>query len=329
MAFYAPRPDLLDRFRASLTALGGAPMPLGIAFSGGPDSLALLLLAAGAFPGRVEAATVDHGLRPGSADEAAQASAVCAAIGVPHATLKVSVPPGASTQAQARAARYEALGIWSSERGISCLLTAHHLDDQAETVLMRLLRGSGVAGLAGIRARRPLASGSQAETLRPLLGWRRTELVEIAAASGLAVAADPSNRDEAYDRVRIRRLLAESAWLDPAALARSASALADAEDALEAVTAVHFASAVIQGENGLLFQPGDLHVELRRRILLRCIRRFVPDAAPRGEEISNLLSALEQGRAATLAGVMVKPAGTAWRIAPAPPRRLARGGQAV
>jgi tRNA(Ile)-lysidine synthase len=318
-----PSEPLIDRFRDELAALGPAPTPLGIAFSGGPDSLALLLLAAAAFPGRVRAATVDHGLREGSAAEAALAARVCDSLGVAHSTLTVSVAPGASVQAHAREARYGALAQWMATAGVPTLLTAHHLDDQAETLLMRLMRGGGVAGLAGIRARRPLA-GSGGALLRPLLGWRRAELAQIAAASGLQAVLDPSNRDDAFDRVRLRRRLAETPWLDPLPLARSAAALADAEDALAAFAQRAFAQAVDEGESHLLLRPAGLPAEIRRRLLLLCLRRFAAEATPRGEQVGELLAALEAGGAATLAGVKFAVAANgAWRIAPAPPRRLA------
>ena len=98
----------------------------------------------------MEAATVDHGLRPDAADEAAEVARVCAMLGVPHATLAVTVPEG-NVQNEARTARYAALAEWMARQGLAALLTAHHADDQAETLLLRLNRASGVAGLAGVR----------------------------------------------------------------------------------------------------------------------------------------------------------------------------------
>jgi tRNA(Ile)-lysidine synthase len=319
MSAVLPPAPLLERFRVDLAALGKVTPPLGIAFSGGPDSLALLLLAAAAFSGEVRAATVDHGLRDGSAAEAALASKICASLSVPHTILSVTVPIGASVQAHARASRYEALADWMADAGVPTLLTAHHLDDQAETLLMRLMRGAGVAGLAGIRARRPLG---EATLLRPLLGWRRADLAAIVAASGIAFATDPSNHDDAYDRVRVRRHLADANWLDPLPLARSAAALADAEEALQAFTD-RCRDAIAEHEDHLLLSPAGLPTEIRRRLLLLCLRRFAPVAAPRGEQLSDLLALLEVGRAATLAGVQIVPTPDGWRASPAPPRRLA------
>jgi tRNA(Ile)-lysidine synthase len=315
-------PALVERFRADLAGLGPVGTPLGIAFSGGPDSLALLLLAAAAFPGQVRAATVDHGLRDASAAEAALAARICESLSIPHRILAVSVSSGASIQAQAREARYRALGGWMDAEGVPSLLTAHHLDDQAETLLMRLLRGAGVAGLAGIRARRPLGT-SGAEILRPLLGWRRYELGELAAASGLTFAADPSNCDEAFDRVRLRRLLAGAPWLDPVPLARSAAALADAEEALQAAADRYFREKVERCDGHLLLRPAGLPAEIRRRLLLACLHRFMPEARPRGEQLTDLLAALEAGGTATLAGVKFSAVAAGWHVSPAPPRRLA------
>ncbi|MFK4003037.1 tRNA lysidine(34) synthetase TilS [Qipengyuania sp. NPDC077563] len=224
-------PELLDRFRADLFTLrpqlkAGADK-LGIALSGGGDSLALLLLAKGALPGRVEAATVDHQLREGSAEEAELASRYCAQIDVPHRILKVKVP-GGNLQSQARAARYRVLAAWCEERGLSGLATAHQLDDQAETFFMRLNRGSGLGGLASIRALSNVPETS-ISLVRPLLAWKREELARIVKTSGWEAIQDPSNSNTDFDRVRMRENLARCDWIDLDALGRSAQHLAAAD----------------------------------------------------------------------------------------------------
>ena len=318
-----PAPDLVDRFRRDLAALAGDPPGrLGVAVSGGPDSLALLLLAAAAFPGEVEAATVDHGLRRESADEAAYVAEVCATLRTPHRVLSVAVAAGGEgVQANARAARYAALAAWMAERGLAVLLTAHHADDQAETLLMRLNRGAGVAGLAGVRAHRTLPGG--ALLCRPLLGWRREELAALVRAAGLEPVDDPSNRDEAYDRVRLRARLAGADWLDLPALARSAAVLAEAEEALEATARRLEAERVEARDGAVVLHPDDVPAELLRRLLLGCLRRVAPDAAPRGAQLTDLAEGLREGRTLTLAGVRCRGGG-AWRFDRAPARRQQR-----
>jgi tRNA(Ile)-lysidine synthase len=322
MASPSPSPARIERFRRDLEALGPAPGAFGVAVSGGPDSVALLLLASAAFPGRVEAATVDHQLRPESRAEALDVAAICAALECPHRILIVDVPPGGQgVQGEARRSRYEALGGWMAESGISNLLTAHHADDQAETLVMRLLRGSGVAGLAGVRARRPVdGAGERACVYRPLLGWRRAELAEIVRESGLEAADDPSNRDVAFDRVRVRRHLAETAWLEPDAIARSAAALADAEEALEAAAGRLFDERTEQRDRAILLRPEDVPAELLRRIVLRCLRCISPGAAPRGEQIGALINQLRAGATVTLSGVKCS-GGPQFRFEAAPSRR--------
>jgi len=314
---------LLTRFRRDLEALTSVPAPrLALAVSGGPDSLALLLLAAAAYPDRVEAATVDHGLRPEAADEAALVARHCAALGVPHEALAVSVvAQGEGLQSAARRARYAVLGEWMVRRDIPTLLTAHHADDQAETLLMRLARGSGVAGLAGIRASGPIPGCPGTRRLhRPLLRWRCSELSAIVAASGLEAVTDPANSDERFDRARIRRRLAQAPWLDPAALARSAAALADAEDAIARTADALFATRVRRIDGALMLDAAGLPRELIRRLTARCLTTLAPDAAPRGDQLTALLDRLEGGATTTLCGV--KCTGPApFRFQPAPPRR--------
>jgi tRNA(Ile)-lysidine synthase len=310
---HAPSAGPVGRFRTDLQALTGqAPGRIGIAVSGGPDSLALLLLACAAFPGTVQAATVDHGLRPESADEADLVARLCGARGIPHAVLKPGQPITGNLQSAARRVRYALLEAWRAEQGLDWILTAHHADDQAETLLMRLNRGSGVGGLAGIRA-------VNGRVLRPLLGWRRSELERIVAEAGIDAVADPSNRDERFDRARLRRALEAADWIDRPAIARSARALADAEEALD-WAAERLAAERIEGDaESLQLDPADVPPELRRRLLLRALRRIDADAAPRGEELSRLLATLEQGGTATLSGVKAE-GGETWRFSPAPPR---------
>src|SRR5206468_9734453 len=126
---------LLNRFRHDLDALVPGDVRIGVAVSGGPDSLALLLLAAAARPGQVEAATIDHGLRAEAHDEAVMVAAVCDRLAVRHATLTArwSEVPETAIQERARNQRYRLLGYWAEERGLDALATAHHAEDQAET----------------------------------------------------------------------------------------------------------------------------------------------------------------------------------------------------
>jgi tRNA(Ile)-lysidine synthase len=210
----------IERFARDLDGLIAPGARIGVAVSGGPDSIALLLLAAAARPDMVEAATVDHALRSGSRDEAEMVGRLCERLGISHhiLTAEWSQKPQTAIQEHAREARYRLLSAWASERQLDAIVTAHHLDDQAETLVMRLMRGAGVRGLAAMR---PLSTvpTSGLPLLRPLLGWRRFELAQICASAGLVPAADPSNEDEQFERVRVRRALADADWLDATSLA--------------------------------------------------------------------------------------------------------------
>jgi tRNA(Ile)-lysidine synthase len=304
------------RFRADFERLGaGAVRPFGVAVSGGPDSLALLLLANAAFPGLVHAATVDHGLRSESRDEAEMVAGLCARMGVPHAILSAGMTATSNVQAAARARRYDLLADWAEERGLASILTAHHLDDQAETLLLRLLRGSGLAGLAGIRARQD----GPVPVLRPLLGWRRAELAAVVEGAGIAPVLDPSNEDERFDRARLRKRLAGADWIDPAPLARSAAALAEAEEALGWVVGALWRERVVAAGDGFSLDPAGLPAELRRRLVLGVLAA-IGGPSPRGEEVTRLIATLEAGGTATLSGAKCA-GGARWRFAPAPPRR--------
>ena len=313
-------PTLIDRFRADLDALSAPRERIGIAVSGGPDSLALLLLAAAARTGLVEAATVDHGLRAESRVEAEMVARICAELRVPHEILAVewSEPPSSAIQERAREARYRLLAGWLVERKLKALATAHHADDQAETILMRLNRGSGLRGLAGMRAT-SVVPGSRLPLLRPLLSWQRAELEQLCAAAGLEPAVDPSNSDDQFERVRIRKALADAAWLSPEALARSAAHLASADDALGWVAEGLALARVTDDADGLQVDADGLPLELQRRLLLIAFARFHA-AEPRGADLMRAIEALSRGNSTTLSGLKLQ-GGQPWRITKAPPRR--------
>ncbi|MBA2771598.1 MAG: tRNA lysidine(34) synthetase TilS [Sphingomonas sp.] len=299
---------------------------LGVAVSGGPDSLALLLLAAAARPNKVEAATVDHALRPDSAAEAAAVADLCGQLQVPHATLTAQWDrrPDTAVQERARAERYRLLGRWLAERGLATLATAHHLDDQAETVLMRLARGAGVRGLAGIRPLGPLPGGRH-RLIRPLLGWSRDELGAVCEAAGVDPVHDPGNKDEQFERVRVRHALAVAQWLDPRAIARSATNLTAADLALDWAAAREWERSVERGEQQIAYRPAQTPPEIRRRIVSRALGMVATegqDTALRGREIDQLLEILRSGGTATLRGARCS-GGEVWTFAPAPPRRQA------
>ena len=196
--------EALDRLVPAFASNG---QKLGLAVSGGPDSLALLLLASEACPGRVAAATVDHGLRPAARTEAEFVAAICRERGIPHEILRPVIPIRGSIQSAARHARYGLLHDWMKEEHIHWLATAHHADDQLETMIMRILRGSGIDGMSGIREKRT-------DIIRPLLHFQKSELVAYVANQGLDAVDDPSNRDQGFDRVRVRNALQDLEGFD-------------------------------------------------------------------------------------------------------------------
>lgn len=277
----------------------------------------MLLLAAEALPGQVEAATVDHRLRPESGDEAAMVAALCEKLGVPHEILTVEVEPG-NVQAEARTARYAALAEWMERRELGALLTAHHADDQAETLLLRLNRGSGVAGLAGVRGAGRVP-GTRLPLLRPLLDWRRSELAHVIAESGVTAAQDPSNTNPKYDRARIRAALAETDWLDIPAIAASASHLADADAALDWAAAREWTECVEKAPMGLTYRP-----QAPRAIALRVISRIVRELdgeEPRGSAVARLFDSLLARQPASIGNLVARAGPGGWSFMKAPARR--------
>lgn len=269
------------------------PGPVGVAVSGGGDSVALLLLLAAIRP--VAAATVDHGLRPEAAAEAAAVARICADRGIPHAILPWRGWTGrGNLQAEARAARRRLIGAWAAERDLAGVALGHTLDDQAETFLLRLARGSGVDGLAGMAF---AVRGEGALWLRPLLEVRREALRRWLAGQGVAWAEDPSNADPAFARVRARAALKPLATLGlgPERLAATAAAMARARAALEAATAALARACLEPGRAGdLTLDPGpwaEAPEEIRLRLLAAALGWVA--GAPLRPRLSALSAAAE------------------------------------
>ncbi len=314
-----------------------------LAVSGGPDSVALMAMAArwsaglGTEAPTLRVATVDHGLRPGSRAEAGQVAVMAGALGLAHAILDWEGPkPTTGVQARARAARYALLAAHARAVGATCVLTGHHADDQAETVLLRLLRGSGVAGLAGMRRDTALAPGLR--LVRPLLGVRKAELVAFCQRRGLSTVEDPSNADPAYARARLRARASSlaSLGLDGPALLRLAGRMARADDALDAETS-RLERLLAPRKAGNLYRADFTEViraepAILGRLLERAIEHAVPRTGPlplrRLESLTAAIGdALALGRShrATLGGARIVCGGDAVvEVTPEPTRRRGR-----
>jgi tRNA(Ile)-lysidine synthase len=247
---------------------------------------------------------------------------LCDRLGVRHAilTARWSQVPETAIQERARHQRYMLLGYWAEENGLDAIVTAHHAEDQAETLLMRLARGAGVRGLAGMRPK-SVTPGAHVRLVRPLLGWRRAELEEVCRAAGVSPISDPSNQDEKFERVRVRRAIAGLDWLDAGAVAQSAANLADADAALDWAMKEEWTRAVHEKRDSITYRPSDLPAEIIRRVVARAIRRLATegDRDPRGAELTRLVTTLADGGSATLRGVLCR-GGPEWSFVPSPNR---------
>jgi tRNA(Ile)-lysidine synthase len=294
-----------------------------LAVSGGADSMALMHLVArwrdlvGEPKPRVLVATVDHGLREGSAEEARLVARVAENIGLGHETLVWrDAKPARAVQETARDARYRLLARLAGGAGAAnpAVVTAHHRDDQAETVLMRLGRGSGVDGLSAMAPCAPLGRGSAVVLLRPLLGIAKARLVATLRTRGLSWVEDPSNEQAGFERVRLRRASAvlaelglenERIALSAARLRRARTALAAAMGELLAAAADLHAGAYASIDR-LRFDGAPEELRLR---LLACLVAATGGAAPRPRlsELEQLLERLAGGgaRGVTLGGCIV------------------------
>lgn len=300
-------------FGARLDPLGPfEPAPaLAVAVSGGADSLALAVLAQGwvaARGGSLLGLIVDHGLRPDSAAEAAGAAARLAGRGIQARVLLVAgLGRGPGLAERARAARYAALEAACATADIAHLLLGHHAADQAETVILRALSGSGSAGLAGMAA---LAETARLRLLRPLLAIPSARLRATLTAAGLGWAEDPSNVDPAATRARLRALRADRAGAGPAtrALVAAAAAAGTTRAEAEAARAALLAArAVLRPEGFALLDPAPLPPEALGALIRAVAGRAHP---PSGRALAALAAA---PRPATLGGAQLLAAG---RLAP-------------
>jgi tRNA(Ile)-lysidine synthase len=291
-----------------------------LAVSGGPDSTALMLLAS-EWRERppVLVVTVDHGLRPEAADEASLVARNAATLGLESRIMLPAQPRSAGNlQDWARRARYDCLVMAAREAGLDTIVTAHHQDDQAETFLLRLARGSGVYGLASMREEEEVHGIMLA---RPLLNVSRATLQKIASESGLEIVADPSNLDPRFDRVRMRQLMPSLAEhnIDAARLAETAARLGRAAKALDqyagALLKAHFASDPFGVVSGPVAALATAPEEVALRSLARILRAVGgAEYTPRLSGIESLRDAFLQapGNASlkrTLSGVVVEAAG--------------------
>ena len=292
---------------------------LAVAVSGGPDSMALCLLAdrwARARGGSVLALTVDHGIRAASAAEAQAVAGWLATRGIDHRILPLEIDldgSGARLQERARAARYDRLERCCADAGILHLLTAHTRDDQAETVLLRFAKGSGIDGLAGMPA---VTERAAIRVLRPLLDWPKRDLAATCVAARQAWVIDPSNRSRRFARGRLRHavdaLAAEGYTPERAAnlaqragLARQALDAATA-DLLAAAAAVHAEGYVDLDRRPIAAAP----TEIALRGIAACLRIVGGGTyGPRFERLQALLAAIETGglTGRTLAGCRIIP----------------------
>ncbi|HVV28836.1 MAG TPA: tRNA lysidine(34) synthetase TilS [Rhizomicrobium sp.] len=325
--------------------MAGCAGPAAVAVSGGSDSLALMHLLGGharavGRPAPV-VLTVDHGLRAGSAREAKQVACWAGKAGLKaHILAWRGSKPKTGVEAAARAARYRLMGAWLAKHGIATLFVGHTQDDQAETFLLRLARGSGLDGLAAMRARVPWPEPGFAglAVARPLLGFSRAELRAFLEGIGQPWLDDPMNDDESFDRVRIRKAqdaLAQ-AGLSPARIASAAAHLARARAALETVTeAVLVRAARPQGE-AVLLDPQAL-AAAPREVGLRALAAVLMQVSghpyrPRFDALERLfdrIAAGGPGGGATLHGCHIGPAAKAragsgarlLRVRPESPRK--------
>ena len=281
----------------------GLRAPVVVACSGGADSIGLLVLASDAGLAPV-AVHVDHGLRPDSADDARVVATAADALGVPWQSVRVELAPGGNLEARARTERYRVLQDAREQLGASAILVAHTADDQAETVVLNLLRGSASAGLAGMADRRGFIA-------RPVLRVRRAALRTVASTRGLPVVDDPTNADTRWRRAWIRHevlpMLEHGAQRDLVpVLARQADVFRSESDFLDELGDELLAHAVADVtakgpnvENPSVGGPG-VHALRAAPVVVtrRALRRWLGGPPPSADEVERVLAIVRGDRVA-------------------------------
>lgn len=238
-------------------------------------------------------------------------------------------------QDKARKARYAALLRWlprkgdgliqGSGRGPSALATAHHADDQAETLLMRLNRGSGLSGLAGIRSVTIFSTLSH-PVVRPLLSWRRSELADIVERAGIAAIHDPSNANRDFERVRVREAMRDADWIDVGGLARSVAHLQQLETTLDFVIEEEFDACTDEGESYAYrpYERGRLHREPIWMGVLGLMAMHLGRSLT-SDQSARIVESLQRGEKVNIAGLQAwseeRGGEMTWYLAPESPRR--------
>ncbi len=301
----------------------GPLWPGAVGVSGGGDSIALMHLLADWAQHQKCAApvvlTVDHGLTPGSRQRARAVIEAATALGLTAKVLTwTGEKPSADVEAAARQARYRLMGNWCRKNGIAALYIAHTEDDQAETFLLRLARGSGLDGLAAMRARAPfpLPGFENMALLRPLLGMTRADLRQSLTARGLTWQEDPMNDDPRFARVRLRKLrpALEEVGLSASRIAAAAKHLSRVREVLDQDTARLLADITRQEGARLLIDGAALRAaprELGLRALAECLKRAGQQVyRPRFEQLEALYAALSSTKFSgrTLHGCRLGPA---------------------
>jgi tRNA(Ile)-lysidine synthase len=286
----------------------GAPWPGAIAVSGGGDSIALMhLLAAWARKRKRQApaiVTVDHGLRAGSEGDALKVLRWARSAGLKSYALRWQGPrPSSDIEATARQARYRLMGDWARANNVDALYVAHTLDDQAETFLLRLIRGSGLDGLSAMRtvAPYPIPGFPELCLVRPLLSFERAHVRAHLKARKVQWVEDAMNDDERFARVRLRKAwpALEEAGLSKLRVAAAAAHLARARDALEMVTDAVFRRAVRPSQGGVHVDGAAL-VSAPREIGLRALAQLLQLVSekpyrPRFERLERLYDSIAKG----------------------------------